>query len=99
MAWSTLLLNCAVLVKGKAEIDPSLLLSYTFQAASEYVDVLDMDSSFRALVGLGTLMTNDSSTRALAKDLGLDALVSKAKQLGGRMSEVSSDLQNILRSS
>ena len=99
LAWSTLLLNCAVLVKGKAEIDPTLLLSYTFQAASEYVDVLDMDSSFRALVGLGTLMTNDSSTRALAKDLGLDALVSKAKQLGGRMSEVSSDLQNILRSS
>ena len=96
LAWSTLLLNCAVILKD-LDLDRTLVFSYTFQAAADYLDALDMDSSFRALVGLGTLMTqSEGACRDLARDLGLPALIAKAKQLGGKMSEVSSDLQNLL---
>ncbi|QDZ18943.1 PFU domain-containing protein [Chloropicon primus] len=96
LAWATFLLNCAVLAKDetKVVIDGTLLTSYLLQAASETLDSLDIDSSFRALVGIGTLLHNDPSLKGLARDLGLETLVSKAKQMGGKLSEVSSDIMN-----
>ena len=96
LAWSTLLLNCAVLVKETLELDSTLLFSYTLQAASDYLDGLDIDSSFRALVGIGTLLNNNKGMCALAADFGLQELVSKAKQLGGKISEVSNDIESLL---
>ena len=78
-------------------MDSKLLLSYTFQAASDYIDSLDVDSAFRVLVGLGTLMKGNEAGTSFAKWLGLEPLIAKAKQLGGKISEVSSDLQQLLK--
>jgi phospholipase A-2-activating protein len=97
LAWSTFLLNCSVLVNEKVDLDSKLLLSYTFQAASDYIDSLDVDSAFRVLVGLGTLMKGNEAGTSFAKWLGLEPLIAKAKQLGGKISEVSSDLQQLLK--
>ena len=96
MAWATVLLNCAVLSRnGQAEVDDVLLLSLSFQAASDLLGALDTDACFRALGAMGTLMAKGSGLVAMASDLGAAELVSRGKQMGGKISEVAKDIELI----
>ncbi|KAL6647131.1 hypothetical protein ACP70R_014568 [Stipagrostis hirtigluma subsp. patula] len=96
LAYATLLLNYAVLsIQSKDEQSQAQILSAALEIAED--DAQDVDSKYRALVAIGTLMLN-GAVKSIALDLDVKSLANSAKaSMDSKIAEVGADIELLTR--
>ncbi|KNA10607.1 hypothetical protein SOVF_142770 [Spinacia oleracea] len=96
LAYSTLILNFAVLlIEKKDEEGQSQVLSAALEVAE--AENLDLDSKFRALVAIGSLML-DGSMKQIALDFDVEGIAKAAKSSKDtKVAEVGSDIEALAK--
>ncbi|XP_062187090.1 uncharacterized protein LOC133890640 isoform X2 [Phragmites australis] len=96
LAYATLLLNYAVLsIESKDEQCQAQILSATLEIAED--DTQDVDSKYRALVAIGSLMLN-GLVKSIALDLDVKSVANSAKaSMDWKISEVGADIELLTR--
>ncbi|CAL1353394.1 unnamed protein product [Linum trigynum] len=96
LAYSTMILNYAVLlIEKKDEEGQSHVLSAALEIAEQ--ENLDVDSKFRALVAIGSLML-DGLVKRIALDFEVDKIAKEAKtSKDAKISEVGADIEMLVK--
>ncbi|XP_062189711.1 uncharacterized protein LOC133892777 [Phragmites australis] len=96
LAYATLLLNYAVLsIESKDEQSQAQILSAALEVAED--DTQDVDSKYRALVAIGSLMLN-GLVKSIALDLDVKSVANSAKaSKDPKIAEVGADIELLTR--